>query len=244
MAEKREKFNLRRWLDDRLDLATFLSSFSLTGWIYGPLDRRLNLRQALEKALRKPIPTHVNWLYCFGGITLFLFGLQVLTGIMLAIYYKPTPHDAYASILYIDNVVPLGWLARQVHAWCGHLLLLMLFLHMARVFFHRAYRSPRELNWVVGVLLLIVCLTFGFTGSLLPWDQWAYWSTTTGTETIGGLPILGETFLKLLRGGEGVTDATLTRFFALHALILPWLITFLLVLHFAMVRRQGISEPL
>ncbi|MFQ6092254.1 MAG: cytochrome bc complex cytochrome b subunit [bacterium] len=229
------------WIEERIDVKSIINFLPI---IYGELDKRLELKEALGKALKKPVPKHVNLFHCFGGITFLLFVIEIITGVLLALYYKPSPEEAFASVKFITNEVTFGWLIRQVHAWGAQLMILMVILHMLRVFFQGAYKSPRELNWIVGVLLLFVTLTFGFTGYLLPWDQLSFWGTTVGTEVAGGVPLIGNFILILLRGGENVTEDTLTRFYALHVLVLPWITAGLLALHFIMVRRQGIAGPL
>lgn len=236
---------VRRWTEERFNLrqvvGVLLNVFPV---IYGELDQRLDIREGLQKLLRKPVPRHVSFWHCFGGITFLLFVIQVITGIMLATYYKPSAADAYVSIKFIVNEVPLGWLIRQVHAWGANLMILTLFIHMLRVFFQGAYKNPRELNWMVGVVLLLLTIAFGFTGYLLPWDQRSFWGTTVGTEVAGGVPIVGKFLLTLLRGSENVTGDTLTRFYTIHVMILPWFTAIFLAAHFAMVKRQGIAEPL
>jgi quinol-cytochrome oxidoreductase complex cytochrome b subunit len=218
--------------------------FSLTGFVYGPLDARLNIREAVEENLRKPVPAHVNWLFCFGGISLFLFIVQAVTGIMLLMYYRPTIAEAYKSVVFVTNNVPFGWLVRGLHHWAANLMIIMVFLHMARVFFYGAYKPPRDFNWVTGVILLVLTLGFGFTGYLLPWNQISYWATTVGTEAPGAVPIIGDFLIRMIRGGESVGQTTLTRFFAVHVVILPLTIGFFLMGHFFMIRKQGISGPL
>jgi quinol-cytochrome oxidoreductase complex cytochrome b subunit len=209
------------------------------------VDERYQIRAPLEKALSKPVPTHaLRWFYCLGGITAFLFVLQAATGIMLAFYYKPTPDAAYASIQYIESEVRFGAAVRAIHHWSANGMIVMCLAHMARVFITGAYKAPRELNWVGGMLLLIGTLAFGFTGYLLPWDQRAYWATTVGTEIAGGVPDFGEIALLVLRAGWTVTDLTLSRFYAAHVLVLPVAVLALMGLHFLMIRRQGIAEPL
>lgn len=233
------------WLNERVDVYGILGwLLSATGVIYGGLDRRLEFHAALQKALRKPVPRHINWTFCFGGMTLFLFLIQAVTGVLLTLYYRPTPEGAYASVRYITNQVAFGWLIRGVHHWGSHAMILMVFLHMLRVFFYQAYKTPRELNWMVGTMLLFITVTFGFTGYLLPWDQLSYWATTVGTETAGALPSVGSILLPIVRGGAEVSGDTLTRFYAAHVIILPAGTIALLALHFLMLRRQGIVEPL
>lgn len=247
MAEKGipEKARDKEAEVDRTGLREILSWLTLLlGFVYGPLDPRLGIREALEKALRRPLPAHVNWLFCLGGITFFLFIIQVVSGTLLLFHYRPTVADAFGSIQFVTNYVAFGWLIRSVHRWGSTLMILAILLHMLRVLLYGAYRPPRELNWVVGVVLLVVTLAFGFTGYLLPWTQTSYWATNIGTEILGGIPLIGGGLKGFLRGGPTVSGATLTRFFVFHVLILPFTITFLLTAHFAMIRRLGISDPL
>ncbi|MFQ6039770.1 MAG: cytochrome bc complex cytochrome b subunit [Candidatus Poribacteria bacterium] len=234
------------WLGRRIPVEPreLLSMLTFTGLLYGPVDERLHIRDALQKMLRKPVPKHVNWTFCFGGITMLLFMVQAFTGILLALYYKPSPQAAYESVQHIMNNVRMGWLIRQIHAWGANLMILMLFLHMMRVFLYGAYKSPREMNWMAGVILLFLTLMFAFTGYLLPWDQLAFWAVTVGTEITASFPIVGKYILMIARGGENVTGDTLARFFALHVIVLPVATGALMAIHLFMVRRQGISGPL
>ncbi|MBN1312624.1 MAG: cytochrome b N-terminal domain-containing protein [Anaerolineae bacterium] len=209
------------------------------------IDERYGVREVLKKILHRPVPKHARrWFYCLGGITAFLFAVQAVTGIFLAFYYKPTPAEAYASIQFIETQVHFGAGVRAIHHWCANGMIVMCVAHALRVFITGAYKAPRELNWVGGVLLLILTLAFSFTGYLLPWDQRAYWATTVGTEIAGGVPDFGTLVLVFLRAGWTVTDLTLSRFYATHVLVLPIMITLLMGLHFLMVRRQGIAKPL
>ncbi len=236
---------VRKWTEERFNLKQVVGLLlNIFPVIYGELDQRLDIKEGLQKLLKKPVPKHVNFWHCFGGITFLLFVIEVITGIMLATYYKPSAADAYNSIKFIVNEVPLGWLIRQIHAWGANLMILCLFIHMLRVFFHGAYKNPRELNWMVGVVLLLLSIAFGFTGYLLPWDQLSFWGTTVGTEVAGGVPFVGRLLLTLLRGSENVTGDTLTRFYTIHVMILPWFTAIFLALHFSMVKRQGIADPL
>jgi len=208
-------------------------------------DERLQIKAPLEKMLAKPVPRHAtHWMYCLGGITFFLFVVQCVTGVLLAFYYKPTPEDAYASIQTIMHDVPFGAVIRGIHSWASQGMILMCVLHMLRVFITGAYKPPRELNWIAGMLLLFITVFFGFTGYLLLWDQRAYWATTVGTDMANYVPIVGEPIMLFLRAGWEVSGATLARFYALHVFVLPAATIFLLLAHFAMVRRQGISGPL
>jgi hypothetical protein len=208
-------------------------------------DERYEFKEPLEKALGKPVPRFARqWFYCLGGITAVLFVVQAVTGIMLAFYYKPTPEAAYASIQFIENEVRFGAAIRAVHHWAANGMIVTCIAHMVRVFITGAYKAPRELNWVGGALLLIMTLAFGFTGYLLPWDQRAFWATTVGSDIAGGVPDFGTLALVFLRSGWTVTSLTLSRFFAVHVMVLPIATVALMGLHFLMIRRQGIAEPL
>ena len=209
------------------------------------IDERYQISNPLGKILDKPVPQwQRRWWYCLGGLTAFAFVIQGITGIMLAFYYKPTPEAAYASIIYIENEVYLGSLIRMIHHWSANFMIILCIAHMLRVFIMGAYKPPRELNWVSGVVLLLVTLGFGFTGYLLPWDQRAYWATTVGTEIAGSLPIIGNPALILLRVGWNITDLTLSRFYGLHVIVILAITVVMMVLHFVMVRKQGIMKPL
>lgn len=209
------------------------------------VDERYELSEPLTKVLRKPVPKYaLRWFYCLGGITAFLFVVQGVTGIMLAFYYKPTPEAAYASIQFIETQVRFGAAIRAIHHWAANGMIVMCTAHMLRVFIMGAYKNPREMNWVSGVLLLILTLAFGFTGYLLPWDQRAFWATTVGSEIAGAVPIIGNLALVFLRVGWNVTGETLSRFYALHVMIIPILTLTFMFAHFLMVRRQGVMRPL
>jgi cytochrome b6 len=208
-------------------------------------DERFDVRIPLQAFLKKPVPKHaIRWYFCLGGITFALFAIQGVTGILLSLYYKPTPEQAYESILFIMNNVRFGWLIRSIHSWSASLMIAFCVAHMLRVFITGAFKKPRELNWVAGILLLLLTLAFGFTGYLLPWDQKALWGSTVGSEILGVVPLIGDALLGLLRGGAEITGLTLTRFYGLHMLVLPVLVFFFLAVHFVIIRRQGISGPL
>jgi len=209
------------------------------------IDERYELSESLKPILDKPVPDwQRRWWYCLGGLTFFLFIVQGVTGIMLAFYYKPTPAEAYLSIQFIENEVLLGSAVRMIHHWSANGMIVMAFAHMLRVFIMGAYKAPRELNWVSGVLLLVMTLAFGFTGYLLPWDQRAYWATTVGTEIAGSIPVIGELALVFLRTGWNITGLTLSRFFGLHVLVLPLVTVTSMGIHFIMIRKQGVMKPL
>lgn len=191
------------------------------------------------------VPKHATrFYYCFGGITLFLFLVLSFTGVLLLFYYIPSTTQAYESIQRISSTVPFGWLIRAMHRWAAHGMVIMVFLHMLRVFFTGAYKPPRQMNWLVGVSLLLLTLALAFTGYLLPWDQLAYWAVTIGTEMAHGVPLVGEGFLFLLRGEREVGQEALIRFYALHSFVLPLVIGILILVHLWKVRKQGISGPL
>ena len=209
------------------------------------LDDRFQLTDFLKPILSKPVPDwQRRWWYCLGGLTFFFFIVQGITGIMLAFYYKPTPTEAFASIQFIENEVLLGSAIRMIHHWSANAMIVMACAHMLRVFIMGAYKPPRELNWVSGVSLFIMTLAFGFTGYLLPWDQRAYWATTVGTEIAGSIPVIGDLALVFLRAGWNITSLTLSRFYALHILVLPLITLTFMGLHFIMVRKQGLMKPL
>lgn len=217
----------------------------LTTRFYEWVDERYQIAKPLNEILKKPVPSFARWWwYCLGGITFFLFLIQGTTGILLAFYYKPTAEEAYASIQFIENEVYFGAAIRAIHHWSANGMIVMAVAHMIRVFIMGAYKPPRELNWVSGVVLLILTLAFGFTGYLLPWDQRAFWASTVGTEIAGAVPAIGNLVLIFLRDGWGVTEATLGRFFGLHVLVIPIATVFFMLLHFMMIRRLGVKRPL
>ncbi len=205
------------------------------------LDERLGLTAIYNTVLDRKVPK-VNWWYTLGSASLFLFLLQGITGIFLAVYYVPSPDHAYESIEYIMNGVAFGWLIRGIHHWGASLMVLGVFLHMLRTFYYAAYKYPRELTWMTGVILLLATLGMGFTGYLLPWNQRAYWATTVGTEIAGTVPLIGDFILRVLRGGSDLSGVTLARFFAVHIWFLPALIAALIGVHIYLVIRIGISH--
>lgn len=199
------------------------------------------IREALAKQAQKLLPPHVRWWHTFGGMLLFLTVHQIATGILLMVYYRATPDAAYESVRFLMTKASFGWLIRGLHAWGSTLMIIVLLLHMLRVFWMGAFKKPRELTWVGGVLLFFVCLCFGFTGYLLPWDQVAYWATTVGTEVAASIPVIGADLAYLLRGGEAVGGETLARFYTFHVVILPWVLAFLVVGHIVLIRMQGLA---
>jgi cytochrome b6 len=208
------------------------------------LDERLSLSTLGEIASKKEIPLHRHsiWYY-FGGMTLFLFTVQVVTGILLLLYYRPSSENAFESVQFIITEVQFGWLIRSIHSWSANLMIATLFIHMFSVYFLRAYRAPREMTWVSGVFLLFIAICFGFSGYLLPWNKLAFFATKVGTEIAGVIPIVGRPMLRFLRGGDDVTGATLTRFFGFHVAVLPATATVFIAIHVLLVQLHGMSVP-
>ncbi len=208
------------------------------------LDERFGWDELLAPLRHKTVPIHrYSYWYFLGGITLFLFGVQVCTGILLLLYYRPSANEAFESVQYLMTQVKFGWLVRSVHSWAANLMILTAFLHMFSVVFLRAYRKPRELTWVSGMLLLFLAMGFGFSGYLLPWNTLAFFATKVGTDIAGQVPFVGHRTMIFLRGGEEVTGATLSRFFGFHVAVLPGLTTLLVGVHLLLIQRFGISVP-
>ena len=209
------------------------------------LDERIDISGIRHFIAEKGVPIHTQevWYY-LGGMTMFLFGVQVFTGILLLLYYRPSSAEAYESVQFIVTQVQFGWLIRNVHSWSANLLILLAFAHFFSVFFLKSYRKPRELTWLTGILLLVLMLGFGFSGYLLPWNELSFFATKVGTGIAGAVPFIGPFTLRLLRGGDDVTGATLSRFYGLHVAILPAITTALVLAHLLLVQRQGMSVPL
>jgi quinol-cytochrome oxidoreductase complex cytochrome b subunit len=213
--------------------------------IYCWIDERVEMHDYIkEKILDKPVPKNINLSFCFGGITFFLFLMLAATGYFMTLYYAPLPEQAYHAVHHITYDIPMGRIVRGVHFWSANLMMATIFLHMIRVFIYGAYKKPRELNWITGVLLLSLVLAFGFTGYLLPWDQKAYWATKVGTSMLRTVPFVGEYALKIMRGGDELGALTLLRFYSLHVIFLPTATICLLIGHFFMIRKHGVSTPL
>jgi len=204
------------------------------------LDERVAWREVWTAIFLRKIPK-VNWLFTLGSASLFLATNQIVTGILLTIYYVPTPDHAYDSVQYISTQVSMGWLIRGLHHWGASAMVVLVGLHMLRVIFYGAYKFPREVTWFTGVFLLLIVIAFGFTGYLLPWDQKAYWATTVGTHIAGTPPLIGDTILRIVRGGEELSAITLARFFGIHVWVLPITLLILIGIHIYLVIRIGIS---
>ncbi len=208
------------------------------------LDERLFLSTARGFAAHKTVPVHRYMpLYYFGGMTLFFFCVQVMTGILLMLYYRPSAEEAFESVEFMMTRVPFGWLVRSIHSWSANLMVFFAFAHLATVFFLKAYRRPRELTWISGCVLLLLAMAFGFSGYLLPWNQLAFFATKVGTDIAGAVPLIGGWLLRFLRGGERVTGGTLSRFYGWHVAILPALTVLLLGVHLLLVQLHGMSVP-
>ena len=223
--------------------ASLLAVPRFLGLLYGPIDSRLPIDQAFRKAVAYRLPPHVGWRHALGGVTYLLFIVLVATGVLLSFYYRPSAEEAYPSIRHIVSGVRLGWLIRDLHVWAANVIVIAVLAHMARVFLSAAYAPPRETNWLTGMLLLFLVVAFGATGYLLPWDQGAYWTVTEGLNAVDGIPVVGSFTVEVLRGDPIISGATLSRFFAVHVIVLPWIALALLVFHFMLLRKHGVAPP-
>jgi menaquinol-cytochrome c reductase cytochrome b subunit len=205
------------------------------------LEERSGLVGGLKYFLFRKVPADIGWYHTLGSATLTAFIVQATTGVILAMYYKPDPNSAYESIQHITNDLTLGWLVRGMHRWGASVFIILMFFHMARVFLFGAYKYPRELNWIIGVLLLATGMFEGFTGYLLPWDQTSYWASIVGININGTAPFLGPFIAQFLRGGAEIGPDTLARFYSLHMLVIPGALFGLIGLHLYLVIRLGVS---
>ncbi|MBE0644898.1 MAG: cytochrome bc complex cytochrome b subunit [Bacteroidetes bacterium] len=214
---------------------------AVSGWV----EERVDLSGVKEFIAHKSVPKnrHSIWYY-FGGVTLFLFIVQVISGILLLFYYRPGADTAFESIRFLMTKVQFGWLMRSVHSWSANLMVLAAAVHMFSVFLTKAYRKPREMTWVSGMLLFFLSLGFGFSGYLLPWNELAFFATKVGTDIAGSVPVVGHPIMELLRGGPDVGGATLSRFFGFHVALFPAIFTVLLTVHLLLVQKQGMSSPI
>ncbi|HSR43449.1 MAG TPA: cytochrome bc complex cytochrome b subunit [Longimicrobiales bacterium] len=226
--------------DGRSDQPPRKGPSALLGW----LDDRLGFSALKPLARKKSVPVHKHsvWYY-LGGMLVFLFFLQVATGILLLFYYRPSAEGAFESVRFLMAEVEFGWLIRSIHSWGANLMVFTAFLHMFSVLFMKAYRAPREITWMTGFGLMATVLGLGFTGYLLPWNELAFFATRVGSEVPGVIPGVGPFIRDLLRGGEEVTGATLTRFYALHVSVLPGAAIMLVALHVLLVQKHGMSVP-
>jgi len=212
---------------------------------YSWIDERVQLSDLVNYMAKKYVPVHRHsiWYY-FGGLSLFLFTIQVVTGILLLFYYKSSADLAFESIQFIMSKVQFGWLIRSIHSWSANLFILSIFIHMFSVYFEKAYRKPRELTWLTGMLMLFLALGFGFSGYLLPWNELAFFATKVGSDIAGAVPIIGEPLKIFMRGSDDVNGATLSRLFGFHVALFPGIFTIFLTIHLLLIQRQGISEPM
>jgi len=218
-------------------------SHSQSAGVVAWFDQRLGISDVVAFLRHKTVPLGSTTLwYYFGGVSLFLFGMQVATGLLLLFYYRPGVDSAYESVQFIVTRVQFGWLIRSLHSWSANLMVFTVFVHMFSVYFMKAYRPPRELTWLTGMALLGLTLTFGFSGYLLPWNELAFFATKVGTDIAAVVPVIGPGIAGLLRGGTEVGAATLTRFFGFHVAMLPAAFTAVLFVHLLLVQRQGMSE--
>jgi cytochrome b6 len=212
--------------------------------VYDWFQERLEIQAIADDITSKYVPPHVNIFYCLGGITLTCFIVQVATGFAMTFYYRPTVTEAFASVQYIMTEVNFGWLIRSVHRWSASMMVLNMILHVCRVYLTGGFKKPRELTWVTGVALASVTVSFGVTGYSLPWDQVGYWACKIVTGVPDAIPVVGGLVVSVLRGGVSVGQGTLTRFYSAHTFVLPVVAAVLMLTHFVMIRKQGISGPL
>ncbi len=210
-----------RWIQDRL-----------------PIDQK-----KLRELTNEPVPNHLKrWWFCLGGTPAYLFVIQIITGILLAFYYEPSPKTAYESVSYITEEAAFGWYIRSMHKWAATFMVAAVILHQMRVYFTGAYRKPREINWMVGMLLLICTLTIGFTGYSLVYEQLSFWGASVGANIADSVPLVGPLIKNMMLAGESYNERTLPRFFIMHAAILPITMIVLLFIHITIIRMQGVTE--
>jgi quinol-cytochrome oxidoreductase complex cytochrome b subunit len=199
--------------------------------------------EQLRELTNEPVPNHLKkWWFALGGTPAYLFTVQIVTGILLAVYYQPSAATAYESVRYITEEAAFGWFLRSLHKWGATFMIAAVILHQMRVYFTGAYRKPREINWVIGMSLLMTTLMLGFTGYCLVYEQLSYWGAAVGANIAGGVPVVGDFMREMLLGGDGYNPRTLPRFFILHAAVLPGALVLLLIVHIAIIRMQGVTE--
>jgi cytochrome b6 len=212
--------------------------------IYNWFEERLEITSISDDILFKPIPAHISIFYCYGGIVLSSFLIQATSGFVLTLFYTLTAVKSYMLVKSILYLCHLGWAIRSLHRWSSGILLLSLILHVCRVYLTGGFKRPRELTWVTGVVMAVITVSFGVTGYSLPWDQVGYWAVKIVSGVPAAIPVIGDFMVELLRGGESVGQSTLTRFYSLHTFVMPWLLAVFMLMHFLMIRKQGISGPL
>ena len=212
--------------------------------IYKWLQERLEIQSIAEDITSKYVPPHVNIFYCIGGITFTCFLIQITTGFAITFYYRPSVIDAFLSIEYLITEVNFGWIIRSIHRWSANIIVILIILHIFRVYLTGGFKRPREFTWITGVIISICTVSFGVTGYSLPWDQIGYWAIKIVTGVPDAIPIIGTIFVILFRGNIRVGQFTLTRFYSLHTFVLPILTIIFILIHFILIRKQGISGPL
>jgi cytochrome b561 len=209
------------------------------GWV----DQRVNGSGIYTALLTRKVPKGTNWFYTLGSATMFIFAMQAITGVFLSMYYTPSATQAYASITHMTNDVFMGEFVRGMHKWGASLMIILIFLHMARTFFFGAYKYPRELNWVIGVVLIVLTMVMGLTGYLLPFDQRSFWATIVANNITASGPVVGPYLADFLRAGPDFSATTLSRFYALHMMLVPGLIGALIGAHLFLVVKLGTTAP-
>jgi menaquinol-cytochrome c reductase cytochrome b subunit len=232
--EREKKADRQRQID-----AAKETGISVVGWI----DERTGAGPFLRGFLYRKVPYGTNWFYTLGSATMFAFLSQAVTGVFLAMYYRPSSNEAYESVQHITNDVFLGELVRGMHRWGATVMMILIFMHMGRTFFFGAYKYPRELNWVIGVVLLVLTLMMGLTGYLLPFDQRSFWATVVAVNLNASGPIVGPYLADFLRAGAEFGPTTISRFYALHMLLVPGLIAALIGAHLYLVVKLGTTAP-
>merc|ERR1711998_443677 len=226
----------------RLDVS--LKKIIYMSKVYDWFEERLEIQSIADDITTKYVPPHVNIFYCFGGITLTCFIVQIATGFAMTFYCRPTVVEAFFSVTYLVTQVNFGWLIRAIHRWSASMMVLSMVLHVCRVYLTGGFKKPRELTWLTGVALASVTVSFGVTGYSLPWDQVGYWACKIVTGVPDAIPVVGTLIVSVLRGGTSVGQNTLTRFYSAHTFVFPVVAVALMLVHFAMIRKQGISGPL
>jgi menaquinol-cytochrome c reductase cytochrome b subunit len=234
-AKEREKQGNR----ERLKKSALEVPIATVAW----LDERTGGGPFLRGFLYRKVPKGTNWYYTLGSATMFAFLSQAVTGVFLAMYYRPSATEAYASIQHINDDVPLGLFVRGMHKWGATVMVVLIFLHMGRTFFFGAYKYPREMNWIIGVVLLILTMAMALTGYLLPFDQRSFWATVVASNITGTGPILGPYLADFLRGGAEFGATTISRFYSIHMLLIPGLIAALIGAHLFLVAKLGTTAP-
>jgi cytochrome b6 len=214
------------------------------GGVFSWFQERIELQSIADDVTTKYVPPHVDLFYCFGGITLTAFLVQLATGFAMTFYYRPSVSEAFSSVNYLMTQVNYGWLIRSTHRWSASMMILFLLIHIFRVYLTGGFKSPRELTWLTGLSLGTLAASFGVTGYSLPWDQVGYWACSIVTGTPAVIPGLGSQLVRAIRGGPGVGQLTLTRFYSAHTILLPIISITLLLVHFLIIRQQGISGPI